>query len=64
MHNIHRNRTFLAFSVMAIILDNREIVVFAHGGESSRHIQRDQVLNDAGISTYCYCYWLTTLPKM
>jgi hypothetical protein len=26
-------------------------------------IFRDQVLKDAGISTYCYRYWLTPLPK-
>ena len=26
-------------------------------------IGRGQVFNDVVISTYCYCYWLTPLPK-
>ena len=42
--------------------DIRGIVVFAQGS-GSRHILIDHVLNDAGISTYCYRYWLTPLPK-
>ena len=47
--------TYWSLTTFTHTPDNRGIVVFAHGVEVA-DIFRDQVLNDAGIFTYSYCY--------
>lgn len=57
------NGLLKSLSTFNLTADIRGIVEFAHRSGSSRHIQREQVLNDAGFSTFRYHYWLSPLPK-